>query len=287
MIVFFASLVSLSRSAIPFVLLLLCCLPVVSVLADDTDLALDQELSYDSLESVVELNSVSAKSVIESIKASEDFGGKKTENGWRFKKDDSVEKDSPIPQWLIDVAKFFESIGQALAFIPAALEVILWILAAVLVAALIYVFRNTIRDFVRPQREQEYADLPVSMFGLDIRKESMPDDIIAEVRILLAQERYREALGLLYRATISRLIHQYQFEFHAGNTEGECASIVRKRNDISLFRYFDRLTRCWKQLAYGHTIPAAEELDSLCVDWQLQFKTAAPEQQVADTDDQL
>lgn len=267
------------------VLIVLFCLTFMPALADDALLTVESGVASEAADPVAgldaELNILSAKSLIESIKSSEDFGGKKTLESWRFKTNDSTEEEAPVPQWLINLAKFTESFGQVLAFIPATLEVILWIAAALLIAVLIYIFRNAIRDFVRPQREQAYEDLPVSMFGLDIRKESLPGDIIAEVQLLLAQERYREAVGLLYRATISRLIHQHQFEFHAGNTEGECAAIVRKRNDAALFRYFDQLTRCWKQLAYGHTVPSADTLDNLCSNWRHQFDNVEQENQAA------
>ena len=77
----------------------------------------------------------------------------------------------------------------------------------------------------------------------------------------------REALSLLYRATLSRLIDRYQIAFRASHTEAECAALVRARGVDSLSDYFWQLTQVWRRLAYGHRLPVADTVRELCADW--------------------
>ena len=79
--------------------------------------------------------------------------------------------------------------------------------------------------------------------------------------------KYREALSLLYRASLSRLIERYQFEFRASHTEAECAALVKARGIESVSDYFGQLTTVWRRLAYGHRVPQSDVVQSLCDNW--------------------
>ena len=97
--------------------------------------------------------------------------------------------------------------------------------------------------------------------------ESLPEDVPAQVMRLWEEGDRREALGLLYRASLSRLIERYEFAFRASYTEAECAAVVKARGIDSLSDYFWRLTDVWRRLAYGHLEPPGETVQGLCRNW--------------------
>ena len=80
--------------------------------------------------------------------------------------------------------------------------------------------------------------------------------------------RYREAVGLLYRASLSRLIERHELAFRDSHTEAECAALVSDRGIESLSAYFVELTAVWRRLAYGHQLPAEETVEILCQGWR-------------------
>ena len=85
---------------------------------------------------------------------------------------------------------------------------------------------------------------------------------------LWSEGAYRDALSLLYRAALSRLIDQHELEFRASHTETECAELVRARGIESLSDYFARLTGVWRRLAYGHRLPEDATVQALCDGWR-------------------
>ncbi len=85
---------------------------------------------------------------------------------------------------------------------------------------------------------------------------------------LWGEGAYREALGLLYRAALSRLIDKHDLRFRASHTEAECAALVQARGIESLSLYFASLTDVWRRLAYGHRLPEAETVRGLCDGWR-------------------
>ena len=86
--------------------------------------------------------------------------------------------------------------------------------------------------------------------------------------------QHRDALGLLYRATLSRLIDQHALAFKASHTEAECATLVKARGISTLSSYFSGLTRVWCHLAYGHELPAIEAMQELCDGWSEEMTDA-------------
>lgn len=121
--------------------------------------------------------------------------------------------------------------------------------------------------------------IPDQLFGLDLKQESLPEDIVGEAKSLWQQSNYREALGLLYRASLSKLIHDFGCEFEDGFTELECLIIVQKKS-LPLSSYFSELTEAWRLLAYGHELPSDEKFESLAGNWSEQFLVQeVPEQE--------
>ena len=134
---------------------------------------------------------------------------------------------------------------------------------------LIYHYREYLRAFAAGVKlpDKSTTDAPEVLFGLDVRKESVPDNVPEKVLALWRQGLARDALGLLYRGTLSRLIHQYDFKFTESATEMECADIVRHSGMQDLNNYLQSLTKIWQRLAYGHRKPEEQEVIMLCKSW--------------------
>ena len=133
-----------------------------------------------------------------------------------------------------------------------------------LVLFLLRRYQGPLGSLVRREREEAPPEV---LFGLDVTPESLPVDVPTEVRALWQRAQYREAIGLLYRASLSRLIDRHQLAFRASHTEAECASLVAEHGIDSVSRFFNDLTQVWRRLAYGHQLPPAEKIEALCADW--------------------
>ena len=187
------------------------------------------------------------------------------------------ENEDKIPEWLIDFTEWWENnvefSGPDGSLITAAtwLKVLLIALAVTLFVYLLYRYRGPLK---RLKRGEKSASTPEVMFGLDVRPESLPDDIPAQVMSFWYDHRHRDALGLLYRASLSRLIDQHALGFKTSHTEAECAALVKACGIDSLSHYFSGLTRAWCHLAYGHELPAQEAIVKLCDDWSTEMAHA-------------
>ncbi|MNT23452.1 hypothetical protein D3C72_1588710 [compost metagenome] len=108
------------------------------------------------------------------------------------------------------------------------------------------------------------------LFGLEVAPESLPTDVAGTVERLWA-EQPRAALGLLYRALLSRLLDDYRLPLHSAHTEREVLRLVEGLNHSELSSFSQALTLHWQNLAYGHRLPPDELRQTLCQDWRRLF----------------
>jgi hypothetical protein len=114
---------------------------------------------------------------------------------------------------------------------------------------------------------------PSVLFGLDVRPESLPPDIAAAARALLANGDIRGALSLLFRATLVRLIAR-EVPLAASDTEGDCERRVKK-HEPHLSSFFNELSNAWQQTAYAHRLPSRERVSQLIDSWAVTFSAKA------------
>jgi hypothetical protein len=108
------------------------------------------------------------------------------------------------------------------------------------------------------------------LFGLQVAAESLPDDVASAAEKLWSHAP-REALSLLYRALLNRLLTDYQLPLKNADTEGQVLARVDALNQPPLHAYSHELTRHWQNLAYGHRLPDANVQQALCDDWRRLF----------------
>lgn len=204
----------------------------------------------------------SAKRLITEVLQHPDFGTKKKTTDWRWRSDEDEKKTATsLPAWPLLIAR----IG----------EILMWIAVAGLIVYVLYRLPEWIARLPRRHGRRTKAALPpTTLFGLDVRKESLPGDIPAAARELAARGEVRAALALLYRGALAVLMTRDGMSFRDGHTEGECVAQVRTSCPQTRYEYFGSLTRAWQRAAYGHTLPANDDLYAHCSAWAEHFGSA-------------
>ncbi|MFO7594334.1 MAG: DUF4129 domain-containing protein [Pseudomonadota bacterium] len=211
-----------------------------------------------------------SKQTIEEVLNKPQFGRMEEQSFWRYvgPEEEEKESDSGILAALLEIlSRIFKGFFQGIAAFG---EVILWVLGTVAIAYLLYHFsRNTSwMQAALPKGRKEKHELPSELFGLDVRPESLPEDIPGEALIAIREGDLRGALSLLYRGTLVLLVTNIQIPIPAGATEGECLELVREHRQKNEADYFQSLTDLWLLTAYAHLHPDARAVERLCHEWR-------------------
>ncbi|HEY0721410.1 MAG TPA: hypothetical protein VGE50_09155 [Gammaproteobacteria bacterium] len=200
-----------------------------------------------------------ARQTIDQVLSAEDFGKKQSEEYWKYIGPDEKPQDSS--DWNLDWN--FDWLPR----VAELLEYLLWLGGALLLGWLLYQLSRFIR-YLPGRQAKEPPAAPTVLFGLPVTPESLPRDIAAAIEALLAEQKLRTALSLLYRATLVHLIHDHQLRIPDSATEGECERIVTSNRPDNEAGFFVRLTRSWIWCAYGNAAPGVAEVKQLVTDWQ-------------------
>lgn len=105
------------------------------------------------------------------------------------------------------------------------------------------------------------------VMGMEISPDTLPDDVPTSAWALWQQGRHQEALGLLYRGSISRVMTDSQVEIQESDTEGDCMRRVEMAGSEAFPEYFRGITGAWTRIAYAGVRPADADVDALCRQW--------------------
>ena len=197
---------------------------------------------------------------VDAIFAHDDLRGYTCEERWHLKKSDLEKPDDPNVKPVN-----LNLLAQALkvAFIALLVGLAGWVL---------YRYRYSFTGFysVAPPR------MATEVGGLDIRAESLPDDVTGQVRALWAANERRAALALLYRATLARMVADNSLQLRQGNTEGDClrlADDAARRGLLGQGRLevASAATALWLGGAYGARWPDEQIVAQRCAEWDAQF----------------
>jgi len=165
---------------------------------------------------------------------------------------------------------WLRAIGYAFAKFS---EAALWIAAVVLLAlGLWWAARVLPREAAAPRRAYR---APAALFGMALAPETLPADLPGAVRALVAAGRLREALALLYRGTLSALVHGHGVPLRESDTEGEALARVQSRAEAHLARDFTELVALWQAAAYAQRLPSSAAIERLAEAYAARF--ARPE----------
>jgi hypothetical protein len=144
--------------------------------------------------------------------------------------------------------------GQALAEGARAL---LWVAVAAAIAFLLWHLWRVLPRFAAAPREPYRP--PATMFGMELAPETLPPDVPGAASALVQQGKMREALALLYRGSLSQLVHRRGVQLLASHTEVE----VLRLAPADTQQYLGALIDAWRACAYASRPPAAGAVDAL------------------------
>ncbi|MFP4614617.1 MAG: DUF4129 domain-containing protein [Thiohalorhabdus sp.] len=204
-----------------------------------------------------------AETRIEEVLAHPDFGRMETETRWELDFDLDFEADSDFE--IPDFFKWLLGLGGKLAALG---EVLLWAAGGVAVYFLLYNLLGWLRQVDRTRTgSRPPGPAPEVLFGLAVTPDSLPADVPGKARELCGEGRPGEALALLYRAGLARLLARV--EVPSGATEGEVLRQAEGALDPRGGGLFTELTAAWLRFAYGHRLPEPTTVEDLCRRWPM------------------
>jgi len=215
-----------------------------------------------------------SKEIIKEIKQVEPFVHIEKKKVWNFQQDEQKPDDMENQiAWVSDLIKFFSLI----------IEITLWLIPVVVLVYL-YRYREYWMNLIQGIKTgAQQPDIPETLFGLDIREESLPDDIEAAALKLWQQQKARQAVSLLYRGSLSAMFKKYQFKLPPGATEDDCIRQLEyssftedRQNHENRLEYFRKLTQVWVAVAYAHRVPDETVFRQICEGWNRIFSLSDP-----------
>ncbi|MDA8016790.1 MAG: DUF4129 domain-containing protein [Thermoanaerobaculia bacterium] len=214
--------------------------------------------------------------VAREITARPEFGGTITVSRWQLRDDlrkwldksrdvDSPEEASKPHPVMLGIARFLIWLS----------EFALWLIAGVIALGVVGL---AIRKW--PGREDRLegsaTQAPDTLFGLDLRSESLPADIAGEAERLWRAGDITAAMSLLYRGALARIADE-GVVLAESFTEDDCLRAARARLDPVRTGFLAELTRAWQGVAYGHRPPNAAKGEDWWLGWRRHFDAPEPE----------
>ena len=211
-----------------------------------------------------------SKRIIEEVMLQPDLAFEKMTPKWRLKDEIEEKEKNEVdpPSWLVTLGVIIASL----------LEYSLWLLVGAAIVAL-YIYRKHWLPLLVRVPEEEGVERPDILFGMDVRKESLPTDIPTAAKSLWDDGKYREALSVLYRGALVKLINDDQLALEHNHTEGDILKLSRPAIETLRYQYLADLTRHWVAIAYAHKTPSDEEITYLLTHWTSDFAVAAEAEQ--------
>lgn len=207
-------------------------------------------------------------SAVATLRSDPNLGGSRTERSLRFKADKEKRKTGAPAPWLVEMVHWMSEAGRGLV----------WLLGAIAVAFLIVFAWRWMRVRADAVAGRTAVLPPSHVNDLDIRPDSLPDDIAGSARALWQRGEQRAALSLLYRGALSRLVHDHGVAIRSASTEGECVVLARTALPGAGGAFFERLVGAWQVAVYAARWPDAASVAALFDAFDMHFpaKRAAP-----------
>ena len=207
------------------------------------------------------------KAAVARIKSDPDMPATAREKTLRLKDRDQRQQDKPSRESKEDLGW----IGDFVRWVSETARLLVWLAAAIAVAFLLVGLRRWVRTRAEARLPPREA-LPSHVRSLDIRPESLPDEIGVAAAALWQQGEHHAALSLLYRGALSRLVHVHSVPIRAASTEGECVALAQARLEAKLCAFVSQLVGAWQLAVYGARLPEAALVLSLCREFDLQWR---------------
>jgi len=192
---------------------------------------------------------------IDAVRADPNLATERTIKTLRWKQS-AQPRTTRMPAWLSWLLQLFAWVGESA-------RVLVWCGALGLAALLAVYLTRIARTRLAASADDTFV-VPTHVRDLDIRPETLPDDIGAAARELWERGEQRAALALLYRGMLSRLAHVHGVPIRDSSTEGDCLSLATARLPEERAEYLSRLVRVWQRFGYGRENVETTAVYGLC-----------------------
>jgi len=199
-------------------------------------------------------------SAVRKVKSDPDFASEKTVRRLSWNSDQ--EQKRPSRDW----SRWFSWVTDLFTWIGEISQMLMWLIIAALAALLAVFVVRMIRAGSGTRMAKRFV-APTHVQDLDIRPESLPDDIGGTARALWDRGEHRAALALLYRGLLSRLAHTYEVPIRDSSTEGDCLTIAARTLESRRLEYATQLVRTWQRAIYGGLSIEAGTVHELCANF--------------------
>jgi hypothetical protein len=155
------------------------------------------------------------------------------------------------------------TLGAPFGFVA---ETVLWLALIGLIVFLLVKFRHWLPIIQGGAPVSKKAPTPQVL--TQSFEQPLPDDVPTAVEKLWCANRPREALAMLYRASVERLADTTNAHLPAGATESECLLFCNRNANHEFAQVFTGLVRQWRLMAYAKKPPTADEFSTLLNDWR-------------------
>lgn len=203
---------------------------------------------------------IDVRKALDKVADDPNLAAERTVDMLRWKQPEAVTDEPSWWQWANAIVQWLRGF---FAWVAASGRFVVWVLGALAVAFLALYVARLVRTRGLPRVPKPLA-APSHVRDLDIRPESLPDDVGAAALALWQRGEQRAALALLYRGLLSRLVHAYAVPIRTSSTEGECLALARPYLPEPGARYAARLVETWGAAVYGGLLPAPGAVQALC-----------------------
>ena len=196
------------------------------------------------------------RTIAREITSRPEFGGTVTAKRWQLREEltswlEEKEKDEPEP-----VSKPSPILLGIVWLLVQVSEIALWLVVGLVLLGLVIV---AIRKWpeLSGRSAAPLTEVPETLFGLDLRAESLPPDVAGEAERLWREGDVAGALSLLYRGALKCLTDE-GVKLAESYTEDDCLRAARSSLEPMRTGFFAELTRAWQLVAYGHKLPGGD-----------------------------
>ncbi|MBO9873488.1 MULTISPECIES: DUF4129 domain-containing protein [Xanthomonas] len=196
---------------------------------------------------------------------------KRTIGYWKKRNPDEPPKPDDKQQDLTAFGKWIKAAAQAIAFVG---RWGMWLLAGILLLVLLLTARHWLPWMRGTGRRR--ATVPAAPEHMPVlAPQPLPDDVATVARRAWREGRHRDALALLYRASVATLCERASVVLPPSATEAQCLRAAQRLPDDVDRSLFARMVRVWQHAAYAGRLPEDDAFDALVDDLQRQFRWQA------------
>lgn len=194
-----------------------------------------------------------ARLAIKEVLASSEFTPqeKVTIPKWRSRSEPAVSSDG------------FKKVEAFFRWISGVLRAGVWVVGAIGVVVLLLTLRYWLR-IAAQARQSAQVRVPTHVGGLDIRRESLPDNISQAARARCMAGDATGCLSLLYRGALSALVNLFACRILSSSTEDECVRLAQTKVTQDVYGFVSRLTEAWQLRVYAGRDIETQALLALC-----------------------